>query len=108
MSAIEFNPDVPRLTYAYRIAKQVLEWKSASPEVVLLDLWTDFLLYAANRCNRKSHAKKLNSGGEFTTIVVNDRTHTPNKSKKMRCKPVVDIFLPVIRCPTSNFTQMLL
>ncbi len=69
VSAIEFNPDVPRLTYAYRIAKQVLEWKSASPEVVLLDLWTDFLLYAANRCNRKSHAKKLNSGGEFTTIV---------------------------------------
>jgi hypothetical protein len=108
VSAIEFNPDVPRLTYAYRIAKQVLEWKNASPEVVLLDLWTDFLLYAANRCNRKSHAKKLNSGGEFTTIVVNDRTHTPNKSKKMRCKPVVDIFLPVIRCPTSNFTQMLL
>jgi hypothetical protein len=36
---------------------------------LLLRLWTDFLEYAANRCSRESHARKLSSGGELTTIV---------------------------------------
>lgn len=71
----KFDPSVPRLTYAHGIAKTVLDWKGedqlkdADPVKVLLDLWTDFLIYAANRCNRESHAKKLNTGGEFITVV---------------------------------------
>ena len=36
---------------------------------LLLDVWTDFLVYAANRCSRESHAKKLSNGGELTTIL---------------------------------------
>ena len=36
---------------------------------LLLDVWMDFLVYGANRCSRESHAKKLNNGGEFTTLV---------------------------------------
>ena len=36
---------------------------------LLLDLWIDFLAYAANRCIRESHAKKLSTGGELMTIV---------------------------------------
>uniref|UniRef100_J3LVI7 DUF4220 domain-containing protein n=1 Tax=Oryza brachyantha TaxID=4533 RepID=J3LVI7_ORYBR len=59
----EFDPSVPRLKFAHQIAQIVLQWKEADPEDVLLDLWTDFLIYAANRCNRESHAMKLNSGG---------------------------------------------
>ncbi|VAH24534.1 unnamed protein product [Triticum turgidum subsp. durum] len=36
---------------------------------VLLFVWMDFLVHAANRCSRESHAKKLSSGGEFTTVL---------------------------------------
>ena len=36
---------------------------------VLLDVWMDFLVYTANRCSRESHAKKLSSGGELTTVL---------------------------------------
>jgi hypothetical protein len=36
---------------------------------LLLDVWTDFLVYAANRCSRESHAQKLSNGGELTTIL---------------------------------------
>jgi hypothetical protein len=58
----------PRLSYAQNIARIVIE--SDVNEVKLLQrLWTDFLAYAANRCSRESHARKLSSGGELTTIV---------------------------------------
>lgn len=62
----------PRLTYARKIAEVLLaKEKEKKIDVVdkLLLLWTDFLIYAANRCNRESHAKKLNTGGEFLTVV---------------------------------------
>lgn len=45
------------------------EKKSGSSLQMLLEMWIDFLVYAANRCSRESHAKKLNSGGEFTTVL---------------------------------------
>ncbi|OEL34957.1 hypothetical protein BAE44_0004023 [Dichanthelium oligosanthes] len=67
-----FDARVPRLTYACQIASLLIK-KEQEDETysvgVLVDLWMGFLLYAANRCNRASHAKKLNSGGEFTTVV---------------------------------------
>ncbi|EEC76712.1 hypothetical protein OsI_14723 [Oryza sativa Indica Group] len=71
----EFDRSVPRLTYACNVAHKVLNWeypddlKDTGPVKVLHDLWMDFLIYAANRCNRKSHAEMLNVGGEFTTVV---------------------------------------
>lgn len=71
----EFDRLVPRLTYARNVADIVLNWeypddlKDTGPVKVLHDLWMDFLIYAANRCNRKSHAEMLNVGGEFTTVV---------------------------------------
>ncbi|CAL4964867.1 unnamed protein product [Urochloa decumbens] len=36
---------------------------------VLLDVWTDILVYTANKCSRESHAKQLSKGGEFTTLI---------------------------------------
>ncbi|XP_052151796.1 uncharacterized protein LOC127770170 [Oryza glaberrima] len=71
----KFDSSIPRLTYARNIADIVLnckysdERKDTDPVKVLHDLWMDFLIYAANRCNRKSHAEMLNVGGEFTTVV---------------------------------------
>nr|CAE04180.2 OSJNBa0029C04.11 [Oryza sativa Japonica Group] len=66
----QFDPAIPRLTYARLVAKEIINWKDEDGQLkkpdailkVLLNLWTDFLLYAANRCNRESHAKKLNTG----------------------------------------------
>ena len=36
---------------------------------VLLGVWVEMMCYAAHRCTRDSHAKQLNSGGEFITVV---------------------------------------
>jgi hypothetical protein len=61
----------PRLNYALQIPK-VIEGEPHDDKgkvKLLLDLWTDFLVHAANRCSRESHARKLSSGGEFTTIL---------------------------------------
>ncbi|KAL5214823.1 hypothetical protein ABZP36_003975 [Zizania latifolia] len=63
------GPKVPRLNYARTIAHKLTEWKNEDPIDVLLDLWIDFLVYAANRCNRELHAKRLNNGCEFLTVV---------------------------------------
>uniref|UniRef100_A0A0D9W257 DUF4220 domain-containing protein n=1 Tax=Leersia perrieri TaxID=77586 RepID=A0A0D9W257_9ORYZ len=63
------GPRTPRLSYARTIAARLSDWKDEDPVDVLHDMWIDFLMYAANRCNRESHAKKLNKGGEFLTIV---------------------------------------
>ncbi|XP_052153405.1 uncharacterized protein LOC127771525 [Oryza glaberrima] len=71
----EFDPSVPRLGYARGIAEIWLKWnsdeelKDLDPVDMLLRFWLKFLIYAANRCNRECHAKKLSSGGEFTTVV---------------------------------------
>ncbi|CAN6279310.1 unnamed protein product [Urochloa humidicola] len=35
----------------------------------LLGVWVEMLCYAAHHCNRDSHAKQLNAGGEFITVV---------------------------------------
>lgn len=63
------GPKAPRLIYARQIADILSNWNNEDPIDVLLDMWIDLLMYAANRCNRESHAKMLNTGGEFLTIV---------------------------------------
>ncbi|XP_020196894.1 uncharacterized protein [Aegilops tauschii subsp. strangulata] len=68
-----FSHDAPRLTYVARLAKRLLQKERADGTADSLDLvlevWTDILVYAGNKCSRESHAKKLNSGGELTTIL---------------------------------------
>lgn len=56
-----------RLFFAIELAKILIDKKNALK--LVYEVWADFLIYTANRCSRESHAKKLNSGGEFTTIV---------------------------------------
>ncbi|KAF6998401.1 hypothetical protein CFC21_014523 [Triticum aestivum] len=62
------NSENPRLNYASFIATTLLNRKENVVKL-LLKLWLDFLAYAANRCNREAHARKLSSGGEFLTIM---------------------------------------
>ncbi|XBI97665.1 hypothetical protein VPH35_017999 [Triticum aestivum] len=62
--------ETPRLLYARNIANIILDSEVVDDKVrLLLDLWVDFLAYAANRCIRESHAQKLSTGGELVTIV---------------------------------------
>ncbi|TVU04288.1 hypothetical protein EJB05_47150, partial [Eragrostis curvula] len=56
-----------RLLKAISLAKILVEMEGSLQ--LVYEVWCDFLIYAANRCSREFHAKKLNSGGEFTTIV---------------------------------------
>lgn len=57
-----------RLNYAHNIA-MIIDDEVVDKVKVLLNLWTDFLAYAANQCSRESHARKLSNGGELTTIM---------------------------------------
>ncbi|KAK1677134.1 hypothetical protein QYE76_037982 [Lolium multiflorum] len=62
----------PRLTHVARLAEKLLEKEgdgTANTLKLVLDVWTDILVYAGNKCSRNSHAQKLNSGGEMTTIL---------------------------------------
>jgi hypothetical protein len=69
----EYSTDVPRLCYANWVAKELLKQEKEKGSKAMLDLllhvWMDFLVYTANRCSRESHAKKLSSGGELTTVL---------------------------------------
>uniref|UniRef100_K3YCM8 DUF4220 domain-containing protein n=1 Tax=Setaria italica TaxID=4555 RepID=K3YCM8_SETIT len=64
-----FSNKAPRLSYATIIANILLEKETSSSLQLLLEVWTDILVYAGNRCSRESHAKKLNDGGELITIL---------------------------------------
>ncbi|KAJ1270047.1 hypothetical protein BS78_06G024600 [Paspalum vaginatum] len=69
----KYSHSVPRLCYANGVANELLDRvKEKGSKAVLrlvLDVWMDFVVYAANRCSRESHAKKLSSGGELTTVI---------------------------------------
>lgn len=69
----EFICETVRLTYSASVAEQLLVYqKDHGPSEslkLLLEVWADMLVYAGNKCSRESHAKKLSSGSELTTIV---------------------------------------
>ncbi|KAM0833655.1 hypothetical protein ACQ4PT_064126 [Festuca glaucescens] len=68
----ELSNVAPRLTHVARLAKKLLEKErdgTADTLKLVLDVWMDILVYAGNKCSRNSHAQKLNSGGEMTTIL---------------------------------------
>uniref|UniRef100_A0A0A8Y3A6 DUF4220 domain-containing protein n=1 Tax=Arundo donax TaxID=35708 RepID=A0A0A8Y3A6_ARUDO len=67
-----YSDDKPRLSYANNVAERLLkrdEEKGPPTLNLLLNVWMDFLVYAANRCSRVSHADMLSNGGELTTIL---------------------------------------
>ncbi|KAF7009963.1 hypothetical protein CFC21_024443 [Triticum aestivum] len=68
----EINPLAPRLAHMARLAKELLEKEkdgTVDSLELVLDVWMDILVYASNKCTRESHAQKLNSGGEVTTVL---------------------------------------
>ncbi|TVU05384.1 hypothetical protein EJB05_48544, partial [Eragrostis curvula] len=69
----EDDRDKPRLFHAKMIAEALIgiEGIKGSDFVLnlLLNVWMHYLVFAANRCSRESHAKKLSNGGELTTIL---------------------------------------
>ncbi|GJN38412.1 hypothetical protein PR202_gb27449 [Eleusine coracana subsp. coracana] len=68
-----YKDGVPRLWYANEVTKKLRDTEKNKGSLAVLELllnvWMDFLVYAANRCSRESHAKKLSNGGELTTIL---------------------------------------
>jgi hypothetical protein len=68
-----FTYKTARLTYSATVAEQLLIYgvkhDTTKSLELLLEVWVDMLVYAGNKCSRESHAKKLSSGGELTTIV---------------------------------------
>ncbi|KAL6841117.1 hypothetical protein ACP4OV_029086 [Aristida adscensionis] len=68
-----YGNDLPLLHYANQVAAELLSKRghigTKHTLELLLYVWIDFLLYAANRCSTDFHAKKLSSGGELTTVV---------------------------------------
>jgi hypothetical protein len=61
----------PSLVHGAELAQVLLDKEDTVPEVlqVVLGVWVEILCYAAHRCNRDSHARQLNSGIEFISIV---------------------------------------
>ncbi|CAM0870788.1 unnamed protein product [Alopecurus aequalis] len=68
-----FSYETVRLTYSVTVADELLQYekKHGTTESLklVLEVWTDMLVYAGNKGSRESHAKKLSSGGELTTIM---------------------------------------
>ncbi|KAF8641558.1 hypothetical protein HU200_067744 [Digitaria exilis] len=69
----KYSHSIPRLCYANEVAQQLLDRDKGKGSIavlrLLLDVWMDFLVYAANRCSRESHAKKLSTGSELTSVI---------------------------------------
>uniref|UniRef100_A0ACD5X718 Uncharacterized protein n=1 Tax=Avena sativa TaxID=4498 RepID=A0ACD5X718_AVESA len=75
----EFTEEVKRMAGDFELstdlfrglelATQLMEL--GMPEVlqVVLGVWVEMLCYAAHHCSRDSHARQLNNGGDFITVV---------------------------------------
>ncbi|XP_072151092.1 uncharacterized protein [Setaria viridis] len=62
---------VPACTHGANLATQLLNKRRNMPELlqVVFGVWVEMLCYAAHHCSRDSHARQLNCGGDFITIV---------------------------------------
>ena len=60
-----------RVRFGISLAEKLLKREGKEKDLlrIVLDVWTDILVYVANRCSRESHAKQLSIGGEFTTLI---------------------------------------
>jgi hypothetical protein len=80
-----------RLSLAIKLAKILVSSTNKPNNTLQLvyEVWADFLIYTANRCSRESHAKKLNSGGEFTTLVwlMTDHLHQVDVNRHVYAAP---------------------
>ncbi|KAF7009965.1 hypothetical protein CFC21_024445 [Triticum aestivum] len=67
----EYDEVALRLIHMARVAEELLKECDGTTDSLklVLEMWMDFLIYASHKCSRESHAQKLNSGGELTTIV---------------------------------------
>jgi hypothetical protein len=73
VAVTELSYETFRLYYSATVAEELLRYEKENGITesleLLLEVWTDMLVYAGNKCSRESHAKKLSSGGELTTIL---------------------------------------
>jgi hypothetical protein len=67
----KYGEVVPSFARGAELAERLLELDPHMPELlqVILGVWVEMLCYAAHHCSGSSHARQLNSGGEFITIV---------------------------------------
>nr|TKW08795.1 hypothetical protein SEVIR_6G048400v2 [Setaria viridis] len=59
----------PAFFHGRGIASWLLATDSDSTLEVIFRVWLEMLCYAAHHCSRDSHARQLNNGGEFLTVV---------------------------------------
>jgi len=60
-----------RVRFGIQLARRLYEREKTEKDSlqIVLALWTDILVFTANRCSRESHAKQLSGGGELTTLI---------------------------------------
>ncbi|XP_044963133.1 uncharacterized protein LOC123419608 [Hordeum vulgare subsp. vulgare] len=73
---------IPRLPELYNGVEDMLEF--------ILDGWVRLLMFASMRCSRDSHAKRLSSGGELTTLVwiIAEHTEIDIVKKHLKSSPL--------------------
>ncbi|CAO2200586.1 unnamed protein product [Urochloa humidicola] len=52
-----------------RLAEELLRMDSDSLLEVIFRVWLEMMCYAGHNCDKDSHARQLNNGGEFITVV---------------------------------------